>query len=131
MAGIEINGLYLIDDNFFSTYPNERYMQNKGENRPHYFAIKDDDGIYWMIPLSSKVAKYRQKIAAIEQRNGKGRCFMYYLAQISGRESAILICDMFPVTERYILRPYTVGGLPYIVRNQTICKDIHSRPCAI
>lgn len=127
MTEIEINGLYLIDDSFFSTYPNDRYMQNKGENRPHYFAIRDDSGLYWMIPMSTKVEKYRQKIEAIERRSGKGRCFMYYLTSISGRERAVLICDMFPVTAKYILRPYTICGEPYIVRNRTICKDIRSK----
>lgn len=127
MSEIKINGLYIIDDAFFDDYPNDRYMQNKGENRPHYYAIQDNDGIYWMIPLSTKVEKYRQKIRDIEADKGKGRCFMYYLAPISGKERAVLICDMFPVTGRYISRPYTIGGQPYVVRNETICKDIRSK----
>jgi len=127
MARIEINGLYIIDDKFFVDFPNERYMQNKGEARPHYYAIQDNDGVYWMIPLSSKVEKYRQKIAATEKAKGAGSCFLYYIAPISGKERAILICDMFPVSEKYILRPYTIDGQPYIVRNSTIQKSIRRK----
>lgn len=127
MDKIEISGLYIISDQFFTDYPNDNYMQNKGEARPHYYAIKDDDGIFWMIPMSTKVDKYRAKIKDTELKHGKNSCFMYYIAPIYGKERAILICDMFPVTEKYILRPYTIDGTPYIVQNKKICKDINTK----
>ena len=67
MKDIEPCGLYIISDQYFLDFPNERYMDNKKESRPHYYAIRDNDGIFWMIPLSSKVEKCRVKI----EKNGK------------------------------------------------------------
>lgn len=127
MDKIEISGLYIISDQYFVDYPNERHMQNKGEARPHYYAIQDNDGIFWMIPLSTKVEKYREKISATEKAHGKGSCIMFCLAPIHGQERAILICDMFPVPEEYILRPYTISGIPYVIRNESIRKTITTK----
>lgn len=127
MENIEISGLYIISDQYFADFPNDRHMDNKGEARPHYYAVQDSDGIYWMIPLSTKVEKYRTKIAATESIHGNGSCVMYCIAPIHGQDRAILICDMFPVTEQYILRPYTIGGVPYVVRNKNIQKAIRTK----
>lgn len=49
------------------------------------------------------------------------------IAPIHGQERAILICDMFPVPQQYILRPYTIGGVPYVVKNETIRKVISTK----
>lgn len=127
MEKIEISGLYIISDQYFVDFPNDRHMDNKGEARPHYYAIQDNDGIYWMIPLSTKVEKYRSKITATEKSHGNGNCIMYCIAPIHGQDRAILICDMFPVTEEYILRAYTIGGTPYVIQNKNIRKLIHSK----
>ncbi len=127
MEKIEISGLYIISDQYFTDYPNDRHMDNKGEARPHYYAIQDNDGIYWMIPLSTKVEKYRAKIAATEKSHGNGSCIMYCIVPIHGQDRAILICDMFPVTEEYILRAYTIGGTPYVIRNKNIQKTIRTK----
>lgn len=102
-------------------------MQNKGENRPHYYAIEDKDGIFWMIPLSTKVVKYAEKIKNAERTHGKGSCFLYCIAPIYGKQRAILIGDMFPVTKEYILRPYTIDGTPYVIRNKNIRQMIHTK----
>lgn len=127
MEKIEISGLYIISDQYYLDYPNNRYMQNKSESRPHYYAIQDNDGIFWMIPLSSKVEKYRAKIAQMEQTYGHGSCILYCIAPIHGTERAILVGDMFPITEKYILRPYTIDGQPYVIRNKNIRKMIRSK----
>ena len=102
-------------------------MSNKKESRPHYYAVQDSDGIFWMIPLSTKVDKYRSKIIETEKRLGTHSCFMYHIAPIHGKERAILICDMFPVSEKYILRPYTIGGQPYVIKNENIRKAINTK----
>lgn len=127
MEKIEISGLYIISDQYFTDFPNDRYMQNKGEARPHYYAIQDSDGVYWMIPLSTRVEKYSKKIEDTERTHGKGSCFMYCIAPIHGQDRAILICDMFPVSEKYILRPYTISGQAYIIRNESIRKAISTK----
>ena len=34
---------------------------NKEANRPHYYCFKDEGtNLYWMIPLSSRIEKYRK-----------------------------------------------------------------------
>lgn len=120
------SGIYIISDQYFADYPNNRYMQNKDENRPHYYAIEDGD-LFWMVPLSSKVDKYRRKISDIEAKSGTGNCFMFVIAKVSGRERAFLIADMFPVTEEYISRPYMVGGVPLVIQNQAVQAEIRKK----
>ena len=127
MEKIETSGLYIISDQFFIDYPNDRYMNNKGEARPHYYALQDSDGIFWMIPLSSKVAKYRSKIAETETTHGKGSCFMFCIVPIQGKDRAVLVCDMFPVSSEYILRPYEISGCPYVIRNKNTQKTIRTK----
>ena len=40
MQNIEPYGLYIISDQYFSDFPNDRYMENKGEARPHFYCIE-------------------------------------------------------------------------------------------
>lgn len=122
MQNVTPSGLYIIRDQYFLDFPNDQYM-DKTDDRPHFYALRDRDRILWMIPLSSRVEKYRSKIDEIERDNGTGSCFLYYIAKINGKERAILIRDMFPVTEEYILRPYTINEIPYIMKNK---KDIEA-----
>ena len=120
------SGVYIISDQYFVDYPNERYMQNKSESRPHYYAIEDGP-LFWMIPISSKVANYRKKIEAIETRSGEGNCFMFAIGELSGRERVFVIADMFPVTKEYILRPYTVCGVPLVVQNSAVQDEVRKK----
>lgn len=78
-----------------------------------------------MIPISSKVEKYRAAIARSETA-GKKTLF-YHLGVISGRESAFLIGDMIPVVQAYIVRPYTVSGMPYVVRDAKLLRSLKSK----
>ena len=39
MQNIEPYGLYIISDQYFSDFPNDRYMENKGEARPPHLAV--------------------------------------------------------------------------------------------
>lgn len=120
-------GLYIISDQFFIDFPSRNFMQNKHESRPHYYAFRDSDGIYWVIPISSKVQKYSGLITATESKHGKGSCVLYCIAKIHGADRAFLIRNMFPVTEKYILRPFTIGGVPYIVQNPAVINAVNSR----
>ena len=68
--------LYHIKDAYFDTVQDEKLMQNKegGAFRPTFYCYKDpDSSIRWMIPLSSRVEKYR----TIRDKQVKkyGRCF--------------------------------------------------------
>lgn len=127
MEDIKKSGLYIVSDEFFKKYPNKRYMDNKGENRPHYYAIADKAGILWLIPLSSRVEKYKRLIQENEARHGAGKCVHYVVAPIYGKERAFIICDMFPVLPKYILRAYKVNNTPYILQNKNIRKNIEEK----
>ena len=81
-------------------------MKNKeeGHGRPCFLAIQDYDGLYWMIPISSKVEKFKA-IYKHKTQNGK-RCDTICFANVLGNERAFLIQNMFPITEKYISGEY-------------------------
>ena len=121
------HGVYLVSDSFFQQFPSSTWMQNKSETRPHYYAVQDSSGLYWMIPMSSKVDKYRRKIQAEEAKHGVGNCVYYHLGNVYGRDSAFVISGCFPVTEQYILRGYEMYGAPVIVQNRRLNQELRSR----
>lgn len=54
-------GFYIIKDKFFEDIPDPYLKGNKAGNRPHYYCFEDSSaGIYWMIPLSGRIDKYRR-----------------------------------------------------------------------
>lgn len=63
-------GLYTIKDRYFSDFKSDRHMHNKSEGRPYYLSIREHNGITWFIPISSKVDKYKAKIAQDEIKYG-------------------------------------------------------------
>ena len=121
---IKESGFYIIKDEFFEVV-NDKYLKdNKDGNRPHYYCFQDNvKGIYWMIPLSSKIDKYKKIVSrSIEKR---GRCDIIMIAKLDDdRTSAFLIQDMFPVTIEYIDREYTISGNHLIVTSEHIVKEI-------
>lgn len=83
---------------------------NKEGTRPHYYCFKDAaEGIYWMIPLSSRIEKYKR---IMEKKASAGKpCDIIHIVKLdNSRVSAFLIQDMFPITDEYIEREYTIGG---------------------
>ena len=53
---------------------------NKQGNRPHYYCFEDDEsGIYWIIPLSSRVSKYKKDYREKKKRQGKNVIFFILL----------------------------------------------------
>lgn len=120
-------GLYVVKDQYFLDFPDPKWVDNKKETRPHYYALKDSDGVLWMIPMSSQVDNCRRKIARIEERRGKGNCIQFHIGKIAGKESVFKICDMFPVSEDYILRPYTIDEIPYVVKDRDLNKALYSK----
>lgn len=57
--------VYFVKDEFFDLVQDPYLMKNYPETkRPHYYAIQDrKTGLFWMIPCSSKVDKYKRIIA--------------------------------------------------------------------
>lgn len=97
---------------------------NKKENRPHYYCFQDmSDGFYWMIPMSSQVEKYE---AIVEKKLKKGkRCDIIHIEKLdNGKKDVFLIQDMFPITEQYIAREYTINGKPLKLTSEASAKII-------
>lgn len=118
-------GLYNVKDNYFIDFKSAYLPDNKQENRPYYCAIVDKDGIIWLIPLSTKVTEYKQKIEVETAK--RGSCLFYYIGKIKGEDSVFQIGNAFPISEKYIKKPYTIAGVQYIVANEQLKKELHKR----
>lgn len=104
------SGFYIIRNKFFEDMQDPYLKTNKSENRPHYYCFADTDtGIYWMIPLSSHIDKYR-RIMEKKEKAGSPCDILHIVKLDDSRESAFLIQDMFPITDEYIEREYTIAG---------------------
>lgn len=107
---------------------NDPYLKgNKEANRPHYYCFKEEEtGFYWMIPLSSRISKY-QNIINKKSKNGKP-CDILHIAKLdNGKESAFLIQDMFPITEEYIERKYTIANNHLIITSEHLAKELDKK----
>ena len=120
-------GFYIIKDKFFKDMQDPYLKGNKAENRPHYYCFEDTNtGIYWMIPLSSRIDKYRR----IMEKKEKARkpCDILHIAKLdNARESVFLIQDMFPITEEYIEREYTIDGSHLMLTSEHVIKKIEQK----
>ena len=106
---VQTGYLYHIKNEFFDIVDDENLMTNheRGKKRPTYFTIKDKE-ILWFIPLSSKVDKYKK---VIKQKKEKyGFCNTILIAEVFGKETAILLQNAFPTLEKYIDHVHTVNG---------------------
>ena len=121
------NGLYKVQDRYFVEFSNKYLIQNKCENRPFYYLLKDHDGIDWAIPLSSQVENYKKKIAREEQKRGEGNCIYYHIGEIASRERVFLISEMIPIDESYIKEPFLIDRPHYISRNQNQNRKVRSK----
>ena len=116
------NGLYKIRDEYYADFPHEKHIHNK-DGRPFYYAVKDSQGIYWLIPLSSQVDTYRHKIQAVESKRGKGNCLTYHIGVIAGQERVFRICNMIPITSKYIAGEFIVHGSHYVAKDKKLIRD--------
>ena len=118
-------GLYNIKDDYFTKYKDKFLPDNKQEKRPYYVAVRDSGGIIWMVPLSSKVPEYKAKIKKDAQKHGS--CLFYHIGIIAGVERVFLVGNMFPVTESYLKKQYTISGVHYVVQDTVLIREIHKR----
>lgn len=107
--------LYHIKDTFFFGFSDCALLENKEgkKKRPHFLLFKDrrHDKLWWVIPLSSKVEKYRNlRDYKIKKY---GMCNTIVTGQTEGdRESAFLLQNMFPITAEYIDHVHTINNTP-------------------
>lgn len=112
---------YHIKDDFFDLVQDKTLMANKENNnyRPHYYAVKfENDDFLWMIPISSRVDKYRSIVDAKIKRYKK--CNTIVIGRFAGKDNAFLIQNAFPITEKYLDHIHTVENIPI-----TIHKDLN------
>ena len=121
---MEKAGVYTIKEQFFTDMSDPYLKINKAGHRPHYYCFEDDvTGLYWMIPLSSRVDKYR----GIMERKAKAGipCDALHIIRMDNdRESVFLIQDMFPITEDYIDKEYTIAGNPLKLTSEHAVDEI-------
>ena len=120
-------GFYIIKDNFFEDM-NDPYLKgNKDANRLHYYCFKEETtGLFWMIPLSSRIDKYR-KIINKKIANGKPCDILHIMKLDNNKESVFLIQDMFPITENYIERTYTIANNHLTVTSEHSALEIEKK----
>ena len=116
-------GFYIIKDQFFEDM-NDPYLKG---NKSHYYCFEDSTtGIYWMIPLSSHIEKYRRIMQKKEQA-GKPCDIIHIVKLDDSCESAFLIQDMFPITDEYIEREYTISGNQLLLTSNHVAKEIEQK----
>lgn len=120
-------GFYIVKDKFFKDM-NDPYLKgNKEANRPHYYCFKDEGtGLYWMIPLSSRIEKYK-KIMNKKITSGKPCDILHIIKLDNDKESVFLIQDMFPITEENIERKYTIGNNHLTVTSEHSALEIEKK----
>ncbi len=127
MVNTVAHGLYSIKSKYFQDFKRPFWVDNKNEQRPYYYLLKDKDGISWVIPMSSQVNNYRAKITRVEQKRGEGNCVYYHIGKIANIERVFLIGDMFPVTDDYIKAPFIIGKSHYVVQDRKLNSAIYSK----
>ena len=112
---------YHVKDKFYQDVNDSTLMSNKegGGYRPHYFAVRDskNSDIFWLVPVSSKYAKYR---AFYDTQIAKyHKCTKVVLGKFSGANHAFLIQNAFPVTADYFDHIHTRFGQPATIAART------------
>ena len=108
---MENGHFYYVSDQYFEDFPDQHLMKNREtvegqvHDRPCFYAFRDNKtGLYWMIPFSSQITKFRriyeQKIKKYKQ------CDTIVFGEVMGHEKAFLIQNMCPITEKYIKNEY-------------------------
>lgn len=95
----------------------------------YVYHIKDEkNSLLWMIPLSSRVDKFK----VIHDKHVKkyGRCLTIVLGEFDGKNAAFLLQNMFPVTEHYLDHMHTRNNNPVPIKHsleKIMLKELNSR----
>jgi hypothetical protein len=119
--------VYHIKDDYFTKVNDEKLMQNKegGTYRPTFLCMEDksNPGLLWVVPMSSKIAKFQ---AIYDKQQAKyGKCLTIVIGEFDGRESAFLLQNMFPITEQYLDHIHTRNGNPVPV-NYSVAQKVRT-----
>jgi len=116
--------VYHIRESYFELAQDDKLMRNHegGALRPTYFCLRDEKTqLLWMIPMSSRVEKYRP---IIERETARyGRCPKILIARYGDRSSVFLLQNMFPILPKYIGHVHTIAGVPMPV-NPAVQREV-------
>lgn len=108
---MDIGHFYYLCDQYYVDFPDSRLMKNKESingqlhDRPCFYAFQDSNtGLYWMIPFSSQVNKFRNIYVQKVQKYGK--CDTIVFGSVLGHQKAFLIQNMCPITPQYVKNEY-------------------------
>ena len=108
---MNVGHFYYLNDQYFIDFPDLYLMRNKEavngkvHDRPCFYAFLDQaTGLYWMIPFSHDVQKFRTHYNKKMQKYGK--CDTIDFGHVLGHEKAFLIQNMCPITPKYIKNEY-------------------------
>lgn len=125
MMKLENGKFYFIKDNYFKIVNDKSLLLNKdnGNKRPCYYCIRDDNnkGIYWLIPISSKVDKYKEIYEYKLYKYGKVDTLVF--GKVNNDLKAFLIQNMFPITVKYIAEKYVRNNMDVEI-TYTLKKEI-------
>ncbi len=119
--------VYHINDAYFAKAKDDKLMQNKegGTYRPTFLCMEDKatPGLLWVVPMSSKVAKFQ---AIHDRQQSKyGKCLTIVMGEYDGQQAAFLLQNMFPITEQYLDHIHTRNGNPVPVK-YSIAQEVRS-----
>lgn len=104
------NCFYFLSDDYYEKFNGDgMLMTNKkdGRMRPCFYAFKEKDSdIYWLIPISSKLDKYKPIYEKKISKSKKGECDTIQFGFVWGKERAFLIQNMCPATDAYFVNEY-------------------------
>ena len=121
--------LYFLSDQYYVDFPDDKLMKNKDviggvpHNRPCFYAFPDmkNPAIYWIVPISSRYDKFK-KIA--DSKVAKyGKCNTIRFGTVLGRNTAFLIQNMCPATEKYLTAYIDKNNTPIQIDNR-IANDV-------
>lgn len=116
---INLGHFYFLRDDYYEKFQDANLMRGgeDGRKRPCFCAVKDSSSkVFWMIPISSKVEKYKKEHDKKIEKYGN--CDTILFGQVLGHEKAFLIQNMFPTTEIYIDSEYLHDGKSVAIEGQ-------------
>ena len=129
---IEEGKFYFIKDEFFDKIDEKLLCLNKreGNKRPCYYCFKDlkEQRIFWFLPISSKVEKYKKIYNEKQLKYGKVDNIVF--GYVEGEERAFLIQNMFPISEKYIIESYIKQKREVIV-NKELKRELRRKASKI
>ncbi|MCX6055092.1 MAG: hypothetical protein NTZ74_09305 [Chloroflexi bacterium] len=111
MVDIVVGHLFFLSQKYFDNFDdgsmatNKKTANGKLHGRPYFYVFLDEaTGLFWMIPISSKLVKYK---TIFQHKMEKYRqCYTLAFGYVLGEERAFLIQNMCPATQEYIEAEY-------------------------